>query len=165
MQGLVYNAADFEGRILTTPTQPLSHKQPLVTQRSAMNHLTTVHSTPLDYARTCKTRNKTSAPKSQSGTSSFSLKDQLRSLRRKSTPSPSKTHHVALSGLKSDRQARGANYFPLLRQIGPIKGDSTSSDPTQTLPQKDGDRVFATAFGNVRSGWLQPPNSVSFCHC
>ena len=132
-----------------------------------MNHLTTVHSTPLDYARTHEIHNKTSTPKSQSGTSSFSLKlkDQLRSLRRKSTPSPSKTHHVTLKGLKSDRQARGANYFPLQRQIGLIEADSTSSDSTQTLPQKDGDRVYATAFGNVRSGWLQPPNSVSFCHC
>ena len=131
-----------------------------------MNHLTIVHSTPLDSVRTSnlKAHNHTSTPKSHSSTSSFSLKDQLRALRRKSTPSSSKTHHVTLNGLKSDSQARGACSFLLLYQVEAIEADLTSADSTQTRSQKDGDRVFATAFENVRSGWIQQPTSVSFCH-
>ena len=79
-----------------------------------MNHLTTVHSTPLDYTRTSEDH--ASTLESQSMTS-FSLKDKLRSLRRKATPSPSTTHHVTLSGLKSNDQAGGMSYFPLPHQI------------------------------------------------
>jgi len=58
--------------------------------------------------------------KSQSGTSSFSLRDKLRSLRQKSTPSTSPTHHVALNGLKSDSKAKGEF---VLQQIENVEAD------------------------------------------
>jgi len=99
--------------------------------------------------------------KSQSGTSLFSLRDKLKSLRRKSTPSSSTTHRVALNGLKSDSKAKGAFLF---YQIEQAEADSTSAVPTQNRSQKGGDIIYGTAFGNIRSGWLQQPTSVSFCH-
>lgn len=146
---------------LTYPkTNPATQSQ-RASSYPAMNHLATVHSTPLDYARTFKVTDHTSTKKSKSGTSSFSLKDKLRSLRRKSTPSPSTTHHVKLNGLTSDRQVGGTREL-LTHQIERIEADSTSADPTQNQPQQTGEVVYATAFGIVRSGWLQHPTSVSF---
>lgn len=143
--------------LLTYPTNnPVTQSQK-ISSNSTMNHLTIVHSTPLDSARTFTT-------KSKSATSSFSLKDQLKSLRRKSTPSSSTTHHVKLNGLKSDKPVRGTSHLPLPHQAESTEPDSTSSDPTQTRPQQNGDIIYGTAFGNVRSGWLQQPTSVSFRH-
>ena len=145
---------------LTYPTtNPVAQPQ-RASSYPAMNHLATVHSTPLDYARTSKVADHTSTKKSKSGTS-FSLKDKLRSLRRKSTPSPSTTHHVKLEGLTSDRQVGGTRELPT-HQIRRVEADSTSAGPTQNPPQQTGEVVYASAFGNVRSGWLQHPTSVSF---
>ena len=76
-----------------------------------MNHLTTVHSTPLDHTRTSEVCNLVPTGKSKPGASLFSLKDKLRTLRQKSTQSPSTTHHVKLNGLKPDRPVRGTIHF------------------------------------------------------
>ena len=105
-----------------------------------MNHLTTARSTPLDNTRTSKVHNHTSAKKSKSGTS-FSLKDQLRSLRQKSTPSSSTTHNVTLSGLKSDRQVRGNEFLP----SRPTRSNNSKlTRPPQTRQKTDHRRTGIT---------------------
>lgn len=95
--------------------RPVTHTDTQQTSsNSAMDHLSTVRPTPLDCTKTSEGDDSTS--ESQSGTS-FSLKDKLRSIGRKSTPSSSTTHHVTLNGLKSNSQAEGTSYSFLMHQI------------------------------------------------
>lgn len=143
------------------PQSNTSTRPRRVSSNPATNHLTIIHSTPLDCTGTSDAYNRPFTMKSQSGISSFSLGDKLRSLRPKSPPSSSTTHNVALNGLKSDRKINGTL---LSYRIERIEADQTSSGSTPSQPQKNGDVVHGTAFGNVRSSWLQQPTSVSFRH-
>ena len=96
---------------LACPTANTTTQSRQASSNSAMNHLTASDSVPLNHTRTSKDH--ASTQKSRPGTSSFSLKDKLKSFRQKATPSSSTTHHVTLNGLKSDSQARGMSYFLL----------------------------------------------------
>ena len=127
------------------PKQQLSHKKPLL----AMSHLTTVQSTP-DHARTSKVHPPTK--KSKSRTSSFSLKDQLKSLHRKSAPSSSTTRNVTLNGLKSDRQAKGARFSLFLP---PGSNSPELTRPPQTRRKTDHSRA-GIAYTQQRSETFVP---------
>lgn len=75
-----------------------------------MNQADTVHSKPPDCPKTSRVRDKISVTKPKSGTPPFSLKNPLRFLRQKPSPSPSTKHRVKLQGLqKPENRIGGMN--------------------------------------------------------